>query len=71
MAKGLILSLLELLVLLAFLRTKSRSQAVLRENMLLAHVYCKRMGCVNIVLRVLFSLSLFINLGLTWLWSQG
>ena len=64
MFKGPVLCVLELLVLMGFLSTESHSQAVLMENMLLAHVYCKRVGCVNIALRVLLLLSpLYL---LTW-----
>lgn len=64
--KGLVLCVLELLVLMGFLSPESRSQAALVENMLLAHMYCKRLGCVNIALRVVaLSSIVFINLGLT------
>lgn len=64
--KGPVLCVLELLVSVGFLSPESRSQAVLMENMLLAHVYCKRLGCVNTALRVVALISIvFINLGLT------
>lgn len=66
MFKGPVFCVLELLVLVGFLSPESRSQAALMENMLLAHVYCKRLGCVNIALRIVALISIvFINLGLT------
>lgn len=58
--------MLELLVLMGFLSTEWCSQAVLMENVLLAHVYCKRVVCVNTALRVLLLLSpLYL---LTWVY---
>lgn len=64
MFKGLVLCMLELLVLMGFRSTELHSQAVLVENMLLAHVYCERVERVNTVLRVLLLLSPFYLL--TW-----
>lgn len=62
--RGSVMCVLELLVLMGFLSKEPRSQAVFIENMLLVHVYCKRVGCVNIASRMLLLLSpLYL---LTW-----
>lgn len=64
MFKSAVLCMLELLVLMGFQSTELHCQALLLENMLLTHMHCERVGCVNIVLRVLLLLSPFYLL--TW-----